>query len=71
MKVGDLIKLKRACFGYEPGTTGLLIDMFQEGEQPSEGWYKSSWTTCIVLIGKEDQQVRCLKENLEVISESR
>tara|TARA_R100000995_G_scaffold80033_2_gene51501 strand:+ start:1791 stop:2000 length:210 start_codon:yes stop_codon:yes gene_type:complete len=68
MKVGDWVKVKRTL-GHE-GATGLIVAKGHGGEEPGEGWYKSSWIYFDVLVDETQKTIRCLEEDLEVISES-
>ena len=69
MKIGDLVKTKRASIGAPFGSVGLDIEMQKGGVIAASG---EAWSICILLMSScKAKQRRYCQLDLEVISASR
>ena len=69
MKIGDLVKTKRASIGAPLGSIGLIIEMQKGGVISASG---ESWSICTLLMsGCKSKNRRYCQLDLEVISASR
>ena len=69
MKIGDLVRTKRASMGAPLGSIGLIIEIQKGGVITSTGEDWSIFT--LLLCGCKVKQRRYCQLDLEVISEAR
>ena len=72
MKVGDLVKTKRAGLGVPLDSVGLVLSVtIGQSEEGMSGYSEKFVYYDVQLCNSTNRTVRRLKQDLEVISESR